>query len=100
MPGLQLLPLLSYKRKTNRKEGGGAVKITPPAPTQIRVNMQWSYQLLFRSYHEYTEYTINFLSPYLLEIDQAQLKNLNYSVILSAWLVSMAICPQGISIFI
>ena len=37
---------------------------------------------------------------YLLEIDQAQLKNSNYSVLLSAWLISMKICPKEIFISI
>ena len=32
----------------------------------------------------------------LLEIDQAQLKNSNYDILFSSWLVSMEICPKGI----
>ena len=33
--------------------------------------------------------SFNFFSAYLLEIDQAQLKNQNYGIPLSAWLVFM-----------
>ena len=41
-----------------------------------------------------------FFSAYLLEIDEAQLKNQNYHVLLSVLLVSMEVCPKGISISI
>ena len=43
----------------------------------------------------YTKWkSFNFFSVYLLEIYQAQLKNPNYDVLLSAWVVSMEICPK------
>ena len=42
--------------------------------------------------------SFNFFSAYLLEIYQAQPKNSNYDVLLTAWLVSMKICPKGIFI--
>ena len=42
--------------------------------------------------------SFNFFSAYLIEIDQAQLKNLSYDVLLSLWLFSMEIYPKGISL--
>ena len=41
-----------------------------------------------------------FSQVYLLEIDQAQLKNSNYDVLLSTWLISMEISPKAIFISI
>ena len=64
--------------------------------------MQSSYQLcLNHSKFLYTEWkSLNFFSTYLLEIDQAQRKNSNYDTLLSAWLVPMEICSEGIFISI
>ena len=39
-----------------------------------------------------------FFSAYLLEINEAQLKNQNYNVFLSVLLVSMEVGPKGFSI--
>ena len=62
------------------------------------LNMQWSYQLILNHFQFlYTDWKpFVFSSPYLLEVDQAQLKSSNYDVLLSAWLVSMEICPNGV----
>ena len=42
--------------------------------------------------------SFNFFSAYLLEIYQAQRKYSNFDVLLTAWLVSMKICPKRIFI--
>ena len=64
--------------------------------------MQWRYELLLNhSWFLCTKWKpSSFFSAHLLEIDQAQLENSNYYVLLSTWLVSTEICPKGIFVSI
>ena len=59
--------------------------------------MQWSCQLwLNHSQFLYFEWkSFNVISAYLLEIDQAQIKNSNNHALLSAWLDSIEIYCKG-----
>ena len=59
-------------------------------------NLYW----IIPNFYTLESKSFNFFSVYLLDIDQTQLKNSNYDVLLSTWLVSMKIYPKWIFICI